>query len=320
MEGYLRAASAGQPRWRSAIRDGAADRGDLPRAEDRVAAGARRRRAVRHARRHLGRCTRSRPTATTSSSVELHRRTRCGVLFGSTDDRASRSRSRSTASAWRCSTIDPRMSEDDDRPVAQDAADSRHGRRASRHRGVHPALRRPGQRPDRADRSHAGRHADRHRASASPRCRTSQDLSDRRPARRHRHLRHARAAARVFTCRPTSTRRRAAPCADRHRPRAWRRRRSARPVSDARLRRPDEVLRRAAARTATSRTASPRRSRRSSRARSSCSASRAAPATAARRAAVSRSAISSWPRGCRSSSGARRPTPSCSKAGRAGHA
>ena len=81
----------------------------------------------------------------------------------------------------------PAHGRDDDRAVAEDAADSHHGRRASRHRRVHPALRRPGQRSDRADRSHAGRHADRrrrrhHHAPAR------QGLQHRRALQRDRHF------------------------------------------------------------------------------------------------------------------------------------
>ena len=45
-----------------------AQRGALPRAEDRVATAARRRRAVRHARRRLRHAHVSRPTANTSSA------------------------------------------------------------------------------------------------------------------------------------------------------------------------------------------------------------------------------------------------------------
>ena len=60
----------------------------------------------------------------------------------------------------------------EDRPHHQDAADARHRRHASRHRGVHPALRGTDQRSDRADRSHDGGYRDRHALRASPRCRT----------------------------------------------------------------------------------------------------------------------------------------------------
>ena len=123
MEGYLRAASkvtalaVGDP-------DAAATEAQLPRAEDRVADAARRRRAVRHARRHLGRAhlpgrrrlrlPASSCTATPAASSSAARRP------------ASRSRFRSTASAWRCSTSTRAWPKTTDRAVAEDAADSRH--------------------------------------------------------------------------------------------------------------------------------------------------------------------------------------------------
>ena len=80
----------------------AAERNQLQRAEDRVAAAPRRRRAVRHARRHLGR-------------AHVPGRRRLRLPHGPARQRvrravrrhrppASRSRSRSTASAWRSST------------------------------------------------------------------------------------------------------------------------------------------------------------------------------------------------------------------------
>ena len=74
-------------------------------------------------------------------------------------------------------------------------------------RGVHPALRRTGQRSDRADRSHAGRHADRrrlrhHHAAAPQGPQRSSDRST-SPASRRR-----RAGARIFSCRPTTAGRR----------------------------------------------------------------------------------------------------------------
>ena len=85
----------------------------------------------------------------------------------------------------------------------QDAADSRHGRAAARVGRVHPALRGPGRRPDRADRAHAGRHPDRQSASASPRCRTSRDLSIVGP-HEVTGVSDTPSRRKIFTCRPTA--------------------------------------------------------------------------------------------------------------------
>ena len=81
-------------------RQGRGGYGDqLPRAEDRVAVGARRRRAVRHARR-LSTLHTFPADGDYVFKVELHSNA-CGVLFGGPERRASRSRFRSTASARR---------------------------------------------------------------------------------------------------------------------------------------------------------------------------------------------------------------------------
>ena len=68
--------------------------------------------------------------------------------------------------------IDPRMADVTTGLALKIAADPRAGGRPARHGRVHPAVRRPGQRPDRADRSHARGHANRRRRTASPRCPT----------------------------------------------------------------------------------------------------------------------------------------------------
>ena len=61
--------------------------------------------------------------------------------------------------------INPRMSESDPKGInVETEPDLRQGRSAARLGGVHRARREPGRRSDRADRLHAGRHADRQRA------------------------------------------------------------------------------------------------------------------------------------------------------------
>ena len=203
MEGYLRAASrisalaVGDPKA-SAVGV------HLQGAAHRLADAARRRRAVRHARRHLGRCTPSRPTATTASACSC-----------------TRSRPAS-CSAARCSgellevsidgervavlEINPRMSEaGSERHEHRDAADSRQGRaRSASSAAFMQRFDAPCRTTCCAPIDHTpGRHADRHRASASRRCRTcassrSADRS-RSPACRTR-----RAAGGSSPCRPTS--------------------------------------------------------------------------------------------------------------------
>ena len=165
------------------------------------------------------------------------------------------------------------MTEVDDGPDAEDAADSRHGRRASRHGGVHPAVRRAGRRSDRADRSHAGRHADRRRV-------------------RHHHAaapqgpQHRRALQGRPACRTRRAAARSSPAGRRRRRRSAVRARDRPAPGDAGVPRPGRrattstalmhVLRGRPQGTAISSPASRRRSRRFSRARSSCSASRRA--------------------------------------------
>ncbi len=122
--------------WRSR---GLGDPGDLQAAEDGVADGSRRRRAAWHARRHLGR-----------SHVRRRRRVRLqhGLLRGAARlpvrrlaaGRGDRSVARRRAARAAADQFEDERRED--RPHHQDRADARHGRHASRHRGVHPALRR----------------------------------------------------------------------------------------------------------------------------------------------------------------------------------
>ena len=112
----------------------------------------------------------------------------------------------------------------------------------------------PGQRPDRADRSHPGRHPDRrvvrrHHAAAP------EGHGDRRADAGDRRVRHTDSRRKIFACRPDRARRRAGVRVA-HRPRPG----DAGvppPGGDARLRSADDVLRRRAAPTATSSTASP---------------------------------------------------------------
>ena len=119
--------------------------------------------------------------------VELHSNA-CGVLFGGPNE-GETGRDLGRRRAQGAHQDRSAHGGDDDRAVAEDAADSRDGGRASRDRGVHPALRRAGQRSDRADRSHAGRHADRRRGRHHhPPAR--QGLQHRRSLQRDRHFRY----------------------------------------------------------------------------------------------------------------------------------
>ena len=101
LEGYLRAASrvtalaVGDP-------DSSASEAHLQPAEDRVAAAPRRRRAARHPRRPLGDAHLPGRRRLRVPARLLRRAARRPVRQHR--HAASRSRSRSTASAWRCST------------------------------------------------------------------------------------------------------------------------------------------------------------------------------------------------------------------------
>ena len=138
MESYLRAAARvtalaiGDPEARG-------DRNQLPRAQDRVAAGARRWRAVRHARRAVG-----------AAHVPGRRRLR---LQGRTAQQRLRRAVRRPQRRRDGGNIGRRRAQGDhedrpahgrdhDRPVAEDAAHGHQGRRAPRDGGVPPALRR----------------------------------------------------------------------------------------------------------------------------------------------------------------------------------
>ena len=168
--------------------------------------------------------------------VELHSNA-CGVLFGGPNE-GETGRSLGRRRAQGAHEDRSAHGRDDDRPVAEDAADSHHGRRASRDRGVHPALRRPGQRSDRADRSHAGRHADRRRGRHhhAP---ARQGLQHRRSLQRDRHFGHGEPPQDLHVPADVGGRRSGVRRQDRARhgdagvPR---------PGERARLHRPDEVL------------------------------------------------------------------------------
>ena len=86
--------------------------------------------------------------------------------------------------------IDPRMSEEKTGLTVKSAPLHVRGRHAPRDRGLPAALRRPDQRPDRADRSHDGRYRDRHRLRHHHAAAPAQPQRD-RPAPGDRRLRHA---------------------------------------------------------------------------------------------------------------------------------
>ena len=313
MEGYLRAASQ-----ISRARGRRPQRERRRRSPTRSAATAsqmraRRRRAVRHARRHLGRAHLPGRRRLRRSRSMLHDEP-LGELFGSTSmTRWTNEQIEVSIDGERVALldVDARMSETDPKNGldAHDAADPRHGGPAARGGGVHPALRRPGRRPDRADRAHAGRHqiGIGFGITTLPHLR---DLAIAGPFAGDRRVRHAEPPARSS---PAGRRRAAEEAAVRRRRSSsgWRRRRIRGPVDARRPRRTLMAFYDAGrARTAASRRASAWRSRRSSRARTSCSASR----RRRRRRAPGRptaSPTSTWRRACRSSSGARRRTRSC---------
>ena len=189
---------------------------------------------------------------------------------------------------------------------------------AARHRRVHPALRRPGRRSARADRSHAGRHADRRSATASRRCRTCAISAS--PGR-----------STVTGVSDTPSREGFSRAGRRRRPKKRRARRrfvqAARDAGVSASRRPSgdvEPLMKFYAQGRQGRRfrvrASAWRCRRSSRARTSCSASRRRPRADARRARRTASAISSSRRACRSSCGAAGPDAELLKAAEQRHA
>ncbi len=162
-------------------------RGPLPGAEDLLADGARRGRAVRYARRGVGdsHLPGGRRLRVPHAAARQRRRlpvrwTGHGRAGRGLDRRRARRGGRRRAAHGRRHR----------RSGAEDAGHPRHRRAAPGVRGLHPPLRRPGQRSDRADRPHAGRHADRrlarHHDPASP-----QGPGDCRAAEGDRHLRHA---------------------------------------------------------------------------------------------------------------------------------
>ena len=173
MEGYLRAASQ-ISRLAVGDRNATRDVGHLQDAAHGVADAARRRRADRHARRHLGRAHVPGRRRVRVQGVAALRAARRPLRPQLDDDAATQEQIEVSINGERVALLDinPRMSETDPKNglELQDAADSHQGRPAARVGRVHPAVRRPGRRPDRAARAHAGRRQ--HQASASPRCRT----------------------------------------------------------------------------------------------------------------------------------------------------
>ena len=143
----------------------------------RVADALRRGHAVRLARRHR-------------RGPQLPRRRRLHVHARCSSARSAASCSATPASPWPAATSCSRFSVNGERAAVLEvtasmsdalrarlrdrhAADPRQGRPAAHRRGVRAALRRPGRRPDGADRPHAGRHAHRHRLRHHGGCRTS---------------------------------------------------------------------------------------------------------------------------------------------------
>ena len=270
MEGYLRAASrvtalaVGDP-------DARVDRSELPRAEDRVAAAPRRRRAARHARRHLGhahvpgrrRLRRSASSCTATPRLPVRRRRA----------QASRSKCRSTASARRCSTIDPNMAEVTDQPVAEDAGRSTSppARSAStaaflqRFEGPVNDLIAPIEHTL-ADTQIGVAYG----ITTLPHLKDLDASSDRSTSPAFRDTPSRRNASSSAGRRRRPTKR---PCAAKIVDARSRRRRSGVRSAEQDFDAPDALLSATGARSATSRPASPRRSRRFSPARSSCSGS-----------------------------------------------
>ncbi len=186
MEGYLRAASQ-ISRLAVGDRNASPTLDDLEGAAHRVADAPRRRRAARHARRHVGAARvpgRRRLPVQDHAAHGTDRR----LVRRPVSRRADRSLDRR-----RARRVDGHQPAHEragpQRPDDADAEGPHQGRPASRVGGVRAALRRPGRRPDHADRAHARRHQHRrsvrhHRADAPAR------LHRQRPARGHRRLRH----------------------------------------------------------------------------------------------------------------------------------
>ena len=226
LDGYLRAASQ-VSRLAHRRQAGVADVGDLPRAAGRVADALRRGHAARVARRH-----RRGPQLPRRRRLQVH-----GAAAAHDQRRAVRQhRHRHGRQQRAARDLGQRRTRRGARGQGEHerrlraglrdrhAADPRQGRPAAHRRGVRAALRRPGRRPDDADRPHPGRHAHRHRlrhhrGAAHP------GPGDHRPDEGHRHLGHAEPPPRLrLPADGRRTRSAAAPptpCA------GWRRRRSA---------------------------------------------------------------------------------------------
>ena len=307
LEAYLNAAADDQPP-RGRRPQGAPTIDDAtPASPLRLAApvGPRRRRAVRHARRHRRRAHVFPADGDYAFARERRR---------AASARSSRtSTSRSTASAWRCSTTRTASTGNAVRRRAAAAPTACAPTRSSIKAGQHKVsaafvrrVRRPVRRPDHAARVVASRPNGigerRHHHAAAP-ARLRRSLG---PVEGHRHLRDAEPQAASSRCRPTSAAERA-----RRAPR-----RSSRGSATRAYRRPltahdrDGLMPfyddgRGGGRLRGRRPHGARR--RCSRARTSSSASRRAPAERRAGARLPRQPTSTSRRACRSSSGAASP-------------
>ena len=186
------------------------ERGALPRAEDGVAAAPRRRRAVRHARRHRRSCTPSPPTATTcsASSCTATPTASCSAAR----PRASRSSVSINGERKALLDIDPSMAEVTTSLFAEDAADPR---RAPGRSGSTAAFIQRFDGPVNdliAPIDHTLADTQIGVAYGITTLPHLKDLSDRRAAARDRRVVDAEPRT-IFTCRPTDGRRRERPCA-----------------------------------------------------------------------------------------------------------
>ena len=162
MQGYMRAAAYVS---RAVVGDPADRRelDDVRSAADAVAEGSRRRRALRHARRHRrhAQLPRRRQLQVPAAAARRADR-RCSSAGRSAQDSDGsgdrrRARARSSRSIAGSRNPIPRASRSHGR------TDSREGRPAPHRRDVRPRVRGRGRRSHQADRSHARRHADRRR-------------------------------------------------------------------------------------------------------------------------------------------------------------
>ena len=319
MEGYLRAASRSAAS-RSATAAPAPTSATYKVPRTGVADAPRRRRAVRHARRHRPWCTRSRPTATIRvqdlAALRAARRHRSAAPDGAMD---IKEQIEVSIDGERVALLDinPRMSETDPKNGLSSTTPPIHIKAGPQRLSAAFVQRFDGPVDDLmmpiehtlADVNIALRH---HDAAAPARLRRSADrstvtgVSD-TPSRR-----------KIFTCRPTSAAEEETCAAEIVRKLATQAYRGA--VDAGRSAGRDDVLR-AGPQERRLRGRHPHGAcRRSWRARASCSASSRAPAGGARRRRPIASATTTWPRACRSSCGAPVPDAELLKAARAGHA